>query len=108
MRALFEEVSHDVSGMEATLHILSAMQAENQSGMGNQASCPHVAGEEQQGEVKYTTGQPAMTLAGKGLDAKELQRQLEESKEWSRRLEAELLAARNSSKFQVTSPRAQH
>ena len=106
MRALFEEVSHDVSGMEAALDFLSAVQAENRPGMGDEARCPHVEEQQPQSELKSTTGKPAMSLDGKGLDTKELQRQLEESKEQTRQLEAELQGAGISSTLQVTSPRS--
>ena len=105
MQALFEEVSHDFSGMEAALDFC-AVQAENRSGMGDQASCPHIEEQEPQSELKKTTGKPAMTLDGKGLDTEELQRQLEESKEQTRQLEAELRGAGISSTLQVTSPRS--
>ena len=106
LAALFGEVSHDACGVEAALDFLSAVQAENRPGMGDEASCPHVEEQQPQSEVKSTTGKPAMSLDGKGLDTKELQRQLEESKEQTRQLEAELRGAGISSTLQVTSPRS--
>ena len=106
LAALFGEVSHDACGVEAALDFLSAVQAENRPGMGDEASCPHVEEQQPQSELKSTTGKPAMSLDGKGLDTKELQRQLEESKEQTRQLEAELRGAGISSTLQVTSPRS--
>ena len=127
LAALFGEVSHDACGVEAALDFLSAVQAENRPGMGDEARCPHVEEQQPQSEVKSTTGRlpllasiagveatgeasiagkPAMSLDGKGLDTKELQRQLEESKEQTRQLEAELRGAGISSTLQVTSPRS--
>ena len=108
LAALVGEVSHDACGVEAALDFLSAVQAENRPGMGDEASCPHVEEQQPQSELKNTTGKPAMSLDGKGLDTKELQRQLEESKEQTRQLEAELRGAGISSTLQVTSPRSSY